>query len=86
MIPIKRNDLTYFIRKESVTVQYRSQFISFNSYDMQNKQRFTKFVDTIVTSKPGEIGCVNDLYGLAREFEIKASAGHNPNPQMRIVF
>lgn len=72
---IQRNDLYYHINKESVTLEYHSQYISFNSYAIQSKRRYNNFVKELVTSEEDEYNDLNSLMGLAKKHGIKPMKG-----------
>lgn len=83
MLMIQKTNFSYVLKDESVTV-FRTQntpnrqYISFNCYQLQSRRKFYKFKDTIQNSGPEEYNDINDIYGLARRFELKATNGHNP--------
>lgn len=81
---IQKTNFAYYVKKESVTLiiphspPLGDSYISFNCYSLQNRRKFNRFVKVIVDSKKKEYDNINDIYGLAREHDIRATAGHKP--------
>lgn len=83
---MKKNELTFYFKKESVVMEYHNQFISFNCYAMQSHKKFKDFKTELSESKPKEFNNLNDIYGLASKHGIRASAGHKPTMTDTIAF
>jgi hypothetical protein len=83
---MKRKELTYFIAQDCITLQYRTQYISFNVYNVPNRKQFNRFKDELVNSHSRQYNNLNDIFGLAREHGIKGTAGHKPTVVGRIAF
>lgn len=87
-----RNSLNYYFKEESVTLvvphpkPLGDSYVSFNCYSMQNRKRFKKFSQVLMESDKNEYTTLNDIYGLARRYGIKPSAGHQPTITDRIAF
>lgn len=86
MIVIRRNELIYYFKKESVTLEYRKQYISFNCYALQNRKKFRDFVHILQASDNSEYSNINDIYGLARRCEIRPVMGYKPTILDTVAF
>ena len=73
----RRNEITYYVRNDVITVQYRKQYIAFNSYGLHNKKRFREFSEEILdhTQKYNNL---NSLFGLAVKYRLTATKGSKP--------
>lgn len=78
MIIVKRNECTYYIKDESIVLEYNNQYISFNVYALQNRKRFKDFKLTLLESSRGEYSNINDIVGLASSFGLRGMAGYKP--------
>lgn len=89
---IQKNNFSYVFKNESVTLiiphskQLGDTYVSFNCYSLQSRKKFYKFSRTLQESKPTEYDCLNEIYGLARQYEIRASNGHRPTFVETIAF
>lgn len=87
---IKKTNFSYVFKEESVTVFNHNskleQYVSFNCYSLQSRRKFYKFQKTLKESGPKEYDNINDIYGLAREYEIRATNGHKPTIIDTIAF
>lgn len=89
---VNKGNFAYYIRDESVTLviphtpPLGDSYISFNCFSLQNRRKFHRFAKVIVESGPKEFNNINDIYGLARKFEIRATAGHKPTFVGTIAF
>lgn len=83
---IERGDLKYYFHAHSITVDYHDQFIAFNSHMLNNRKKFRVFRRTLENSSEDKFDSMNDLYGLARKLNIKATAGHRPTIVDTIAF
>lgn len=81
MIIIKRNRCTYYVREESIILEYGRQFISYNVYSLQNRKRFKDFKATLLESQPYEYDNIQDLIGLSMRFGLKGTTGYRPTIQ-----
>ncbi len=79
---IIKTNYSYVIKEESVTVWNHQakmeQYISFNCFSLQSRKKFNKFKLEIANSLPEEYDNINDIYGLATRFDIRATGGHRP--------
>lgn len=87
---IQKANFSYVFREESVLVFKNSdqlkQTISFNCYSLQSRKKFYQFREALQNSGKKEYDNLNDIYGLAREFDIRASGGHRPTFAENIAF
>lgn len=87
---IRKTNFSYVINEESVVVwNHQSsfeQYISFNCFSLQSRKKFNKFKQEIANSTPEQYDNINDIYGLANRFEIRATGGHRPTIIDRIAF
>jgi hypothetical protein len=87
---MQKTNFSFYFKEESVTVwQCKSnlnQFLSFNCYSLQSRKKFYKFKDELANSTPSQYNNINDIYGLARRFDIRASNGHKPTIIKTIAF
>lgn len=87
---IRKTNYSYVVKKESVTVYNHNasspQYISFNCYSLQSRSKFYAFQKEIEASTPDQYDNINDIYGLAREYEVRGSAGHKPTITDNIAF
>jgi hypothetical protein len=79
---VRKVNYSYVFKEESVTVFRNNdrlgQYISFNCYSLQSRKKFYQFREKLQNSKQGEFDDINDIYHLARIYEIRASHGHKP--------
>lgn len=89
---MQRNDLKYYFKPESVTLEIPhpqplgNSYISFNCYSLQSRKKFKKFTQVLLESQESEYSNLNDIYGLARRYGIRASAGYRPTVIDTIAF
>lgn len=80
---VVKSNFSYVFKEESVTV-FRTQdtphrqYISFNCYSLQSRKKFYRFQEVLKNSKPTEYDDISDIYGLAKQYEIRATNGHKP--------
>lgn len=86
MIIIKRTQCTYYIKEESITLEYNTQFTSFNVYMLQNRKKFKDFKATLLTSRKNEYDNINDIIGLATKFGLIGMVGRRPQIQDTDIF
>lgn len=67
--------ITFFFKKESVIIGYNKQYICFHSYAMKEKHQFRRFAQALEETKPQDI---SEIYGMARESNVRAQASRNP--------
>lgn len=75
---IEHGDVKYYFAQRSVTVDYRGQYISFNTYSSNKKKNFKRFCRTLNKSSDGQYQSINDIYGLARRYSLIGVAGKKP--------
>jgi hypothetical protein len=78
MIIIQRKKLTYYIKEESIIVEYNAQYISYNVYSLQNRKRFKDFKKSILESHYDEYEDIHELMSLAMKFGLKGMVGRKP--------
>ncbi len=89
---IQKNNFNYYFKEESVIVEIMgggrlgNTYLSFNCYQLHSRQKFKQFKQVLIDSGPNEYNSVNDIYGLAREYEIRASNGYKPTVIDTIAF
>lgn len=67
--------ICYSFKKDSVTIEYNKQYICFHSYTMNEKGKFRDFKKQLSNFQPQDI---HEVYGMARESNVGAMAGHKP--------
>lgn len=75
---INRGKCVYYIKEESIILEYNRQYTSFNVYKLQNRKKFKDFKQTLEDSAPGSYDNINDILGLATSFELIGMAGYRP--------
>ena len=91
-IMVKKANFWYVFKNESVTLVIShspplgNQYLSFNCYSLQSRKRFYKFSKILQESEPNEYDNINDIYGLAQRFEVRATNGHKPTFIETIAF
>lgn len=87
---IQKNNYSYAIKEESITIWKHNhslkQYISFNCFSLQSRVKFNQFKKTIVESNIKEYDNINDIYGLARKYEIRATNGRKPKIIGKVAF
>lgn len=89
---IQKSKLNYYFKDESVTLEVVSSgrlgntYVSFNCYSLQSRTKFKQFRQTLIDSEPKEYNSINDAYGLARQYDIRATNGHRPTIIDTIAF
>lgn len=78
MVVMHRGEITYYIRREVVTVRYRRQFIAYPSYNLKNKRRFIRFSKALRRSKTSQYSTVPDLFRLAGRYGLIGVRGYDP--------
>lgn len=84
MMVMQRNNLTYYFKEESVTLEIPhspplgNSYVSFNCYSMQSRKKFKKFRQVLQESGDNEYSSLNDVYGLASRYGIRPTSGHKP--------
>lgn len=78
MIVIKRKQITYYVREESIIAEYNKQYISYNVFSLQNRKRFKDFKATLLESAPHEYDTINDLISLSIKQGLKGTVGYKP--------
>lgn len=78
MIIIKRTQCTYYIKEESIILEYNNQFTSYNVYALQNRKRFKDFKLALLESKRHEYDNINDIVGLALRYGLIGMTAHRP--------
>lgn len=78
MIIISRKQCTYYIKDTSIILEYNNQFISYNTYLLQNRKKFKDFKNILLESEQGEYDNINDIVALAREYSLVGMAAHKP--------
>lgn len=78
MIIINRGQCTYYIKEESIVLNYNLQNISYNVYTLQNRKRFKDFKVAILESEKNEYGNINDIISLATKFGLIGMVGRKP--------
>ena len=75
---INRGQCVYYVKDESVVLEYNNQFISFNVYKLQNRKKFKDFKKSIEDSLDGEYSDINSIMGLARSYGLIGMVGRKP--------
>lgn len=76
---LKRGELTYYIKEESVIIGIRdSQFIAYTVYTLQNRSPFYQFKETIKNSRDDEYSSIIDLLALARKHKLIGVSSSRP--------
>jgi hypothetical protein len=82
MVLVRKSKFSYVINDESITVFQNEnnigQYISFNCYQLHSRANFYKFKREIQSSTPDKYDTINDIYGLAMKYELRATGGHKP--------
>jgi len=78
MIIIKRKQCTYYIKDESIILEYNKQFTSFNVYMLQNRKRFKDFKQILLESNKEDYDNINDIIGLATKHGLIGMVGTRP--------
>lgn len=91
MMMVQKDNLRYYFKDESVTMVvpgkvHGDQYVSFNCFSLQSRKKFHKFSKTIAESSRAEYDSIDEVYGLARHFDIRASHGHKPTVVGNIAF
>lgn len=81
-----RNDLIYHFSRESVTLEYHDQYLSFNSYELQSKRRYNNFANELKSSESDQYGNLNSIIHLAKKHGIRPMKGCKPTIVNNIAF
>lgn len=79
-------DIKYYFSQSAVLVDYRGQYLSFNTYSSNKKKHFKRFQRTLVNSDCNQYCTINEVYGLARKYHLIAVPGKKPNIVGNIAF
>lgn len=83
MIVIKRGDLTYYVKEESVIVGISDfQYIAYTVYSLQNRKPFYDFRATILNSKEHEYTTIVEEMKLGQKFGLKAVSSRKPKEKV----
>lgn len=86
MIIISRKQCTYYIKDTSIIMEYNNQFVSYNTYLLQNRKKFKDFKNILLESEPHEYDNINDIVALAREYSLIGMAARKPTITDEDVF
>lgn len=78
MVILEKKNVSYYIKEESVIVEYNNQFISYNVYSLQNRKRFKDFKQSLIESTTDEYSTINELMSLAMRYGLKGMVGRRP--------
>jgi hypothetical protein len=90
VVIMKRGELTYYIREEVVTVEYRragsstSQFIAITVYGIMNRRPFKNFIAALVQSSDRQYGCLDALFGLTNRYGMICVPGTDPRQRLKL--
>lgn len=79
METIKRGNITYYIKDESIIVSINNfQHIAFTVYSLQNRKPFYDFRKSIQRSEENELTKAADILLLAQKFNLRGVASSKP--------
>lgn len=84
---IKHKDaLSFDIGEQSVKLYYNKQCIVFNSFNCPSRHKFNQFKTVIQNSPKKRYDNINDVYGLATRFSVRAVGGRYITIHKNIAF
>lgn len=76
---IKRGNITYFIKEESIIASINNfQHIAFTVYSLQNRKPFYDFKKSIKNSSEDDLTKPADILLLAQKFNLRGVASSKP--------
>jgi len=78
VIIIDRGQCVYYIKEESIVLQYNKQYTSFNVYALQNRKKFKDFKLELLESNANQYNNIHDILSLAMRHGLRGMLGHKP--------